>query len=812
MSLKRLIFYSAMIGGWAAFVGWMVSEIILFRRTVPEGVWGFLVIMLTCALVGGCVAGGLTLLSGVASGSLAGQWTRFVPGFLGGLLGGGVGGMLGNALTLVLRPWIFLLVGWILMGLAIGAVEGIYDKSSRKLRNGLIGGGVGGLLGGIVFTLLGASSMADRATGFVVLGLCIGFFIGLAQVVLKEAWLTVEDGFRPGRQLVLSMPETIMGTSEKAALPFIAFGAKGVEPIHVRIVRRDDGTYLLQDNNSRTGTFVNGQQVQGAVVLKNEDVIKLGVNVVRFRETHKHVVGDQPAPAAVEAPRPTATPIANPPTPAIAVAAAPPPGSESDSGAGIAGETGGAASARRAPAQPDRRRTTRCQDAADAAAQRSESSGATRGPEPGACEPGASRRPSPCCDPGVSGLRSGWHGHPEVQQATLPQLRHSLLTAFPWRAPNIHEDASMSKNVLDGLVAGGLAFALLCVIGLDKLLGKRPEAGESPTTFESEPTPVRKKMLRLGVSLTSNPEHDWDKMPKLLDDLGSGYRYVQVPVKELYDPKRFEDIDVLFFTCSPEGNDQAMADNLRKFVSRGGTLYASDWRFKAVELAFPEMVNRKAVGDGNFQDLMADVIDPGLQDALGMKRLPLHFNLEKWKTAAFGGPRAKILIKARYRTQEDDWKEAPLLVKFPFGEGTVIFTSFHNEAQNSAVEQKLLKFLVFSAVTAQIENDIHQTMVKGGFSPQKSNLLSASGKSEMSHVYKSKKAGKVRFMLGFQEGGARLKLTVVSPDGKQTEKEGTSNIVIEQSSSKEGDWHYTVTALSVSAPNFPFTLTVGEQQ
>ena len=69
MSLNRLVFYCAMIGGWAAFVGWLLSEMLLFRRSFPEGFWGFLVVMLAAALVGGCVAGGLTLLGGVASGS-----------------------------------------------------------------------------------------------------------------------------------------------------------------------------------------------------------------------------------------------------------------------------------------------------------------------------------------------------------------------------------------------------------------------------------------------------------------------------------------------------------------------------------------------------------------------------------------------------------------------------------------------------------------------------------------------------------------------------------------------------------------------
>ena len=198
-----------------------------------------------------------------------------------------------------------------MVGLAIGAVEGIYDRSAKKLRNGLIGGGVGGFLGGILFNLLGATSMAERAAGFVILGVCIGCFVGLAQVILKEAWLTVESGFRPGRQLVLSLPEVIMGTSEKASLPFIAFGAKGVEPIHVRIKRRQDGSYLLEDNHSRTGTFVNGKHVQGEIVLQNDDMIQLGVNLVRFREILKHLPeGDEKRRAGATPPAvPAATPV-----------------------------------------------------------------------------------------------------------------------------------------------------------------------------------------------------------------------------------------------------------------------------------------------------------------------------------------------------------------------------------------------------------------------------------------------------------------------------------------------------------------------
>ena len=66
-------------------------------------------------------------------------------------------------------------------------------------------------------------------------------------------------------------------------------------------------------------------------------------------------------------------------------------------------------------------------------------------------------------------------------------------------------------------------------------------------------------------------------------------------------------------------------------------------------------------------------------------------------------------------------------MQFPFGEGNVIFTSFHNETQNSQTELELLRYLVFTAVNAQLDTGVQQKMIRGGFSPVERNLLSASG-------------------------------------------------------------------------------------
>jgi hypothetical protein len=260
---------------------------------------------------------------------------------VGGGLGGIAGGLIGNVLYEHGLPRA---IGWLIMGLGIGVVEGVYEKSGRKLRNGLLGGGLGGFCGGVLFDPIvnwtaTASGMSSRATAFVVLGMCIGGAVSLAQVVLKDAWLTVVDGYRTGRQLSLTQPITVLGRSDQLALPFLGPMNKDVDAEHLRIIHGPDGKYLLEDNHSKLGTRLNSQPVRGPAPLKDGDVIRLGANLVRFNERRRkpgraEQAGTSrwaqypsqtpplPPPAATLAPPPPAVPTVAPPVAPIIV---PPP-------------------------------------------------------------------------------------------------------------------------------------------------------------------------------------------------------------------------------------------------------------------------------------------------------------------------------------------------------------------------------------------------------------------------------------------------------------------------------------------------------
>lgn len=408
---------------------------------------------------------------------------------------------------------------------------------------------------------------------------------------------------------------------------------------------------------------------------------------------------------------------------------------------------------------------------------------------------------------------------------------------------NLFENTIMSTRITfkDYLVGIALVLALVAVYGLDQRASSKEgprAAGESEvvlkeTTVE-EPAPAAPaKLLRIGVT-----PPQYDDMGSLLDTLGEGYQYRTVALEDLVRPKSLDDYDILFLTCgavprswlgekvdrdvgeSSRGLEtfnvnpkvfSKIHDTLRRFVQRGGTLYASDWRFGLIHEAFPEFIDISRVDTGAVQTVKANVVDSGLQKLIGSE-IELRFDMPGWYPAAFREDEVTTYLEGRYRTESGEEADSPLLVKFGVKDGTVIFTSFHNEKQNSELETKLLRYLVFAAVTAQTESKVAKTMIAGGFSPASKNLLSASANSpSVTQTYHCKKPGPTQFVLGFENQGARLRLSVVGPGGEKFEKEGTSTITVDVPNAAAGEWSYTITAIKVPYPNFPFTLVIGQK-
>jgi hypothetical protein len=301
MSFRLFVYYCAVCGAWAAFVGWGLG------RLLTSDDWGAYPRVIVRGLsLGLLLAFGVGLVDALFSSRRVS--TIVVRGLLVALIGlvsGLLGAAVGQALFSLIESEVARGFGWVLTGLLIGASVGAFDVLTRLMRkegaggavrkvlNGVIGGGIGGLIGAVCYTLLGMglgwlfkrdNLLSSSAWGMVVLGACIGLFIGLAQVILKEAWVRVESGFRPGRELILSKDVTTIGRAESCDVGL--FGGQGVEKVHARILL-NGRRYVLADENTPGGTYVNEEKVAGPRELHNGDAIRVGNCVLRFGERQK---------------------------------------------------------------------------------------------------------------------------------------------------------------------------------------------------------------------------------------------------------------------------------------------------------------------------------------------------------------------------------------------------------------------------------------------------------------------------------------------------------------------------------------------
>jgi hypothetical protein len=303
MSFKLFIYYCALCGGWAAFIGWALGRALSGKAGLGSDIVQGLFLGIAVAMALG-VTDAVHNFTGHRYGQIVAR------ALFGGLIGG-ISGLLGAALGSALYDatgnGLFQIVGWALVGLLVGASVGLYDfvdrlragegsgGAIRKVMNGIIGGSLGGVVGGVLFVILsaGISKVIDRpsdillsggAMGFVALGACIGLFIGLAQVILKEAWIRVETGRRAGRDMILVKEETSIGRAEACDIGL--FGDNAIERMHARIVLRNS-RYFIADAGTPSGTYLNERRVDQPAALKSGDAIRVGSSVLRFGERQK---------------------------------------------------------------------------------------------------------------------------------------------------------------------------------------------------------------------------------------------------------------------------------------------------------------------------------------------------------------------------------------------------------------------------------------------------------------------------------------------------------------------------------------------
>lgn len=292
----------------------------------------------------------------------------------------------------------------------------------------------------------------------------------------------------------------------------------------------------------------------------------------------------------------------------------------------------------------------------------------------------------------------------------------------------------------------------------------------------------------------------FDNIGKVLEEMEYGFN--SIDENTLTDSKVLAGYDVVFINCSGTcANGAKPASNaLRAYVANGGALYCSDYASDYIVAAFPDMM-KFGGKSGSSGHLTARVVDVGLRAIIGHD-LPLNFDLPGWETINGVAGDAEVYL--------EHGKGHPLLVTFKHGQGEVIYTCFHNQAQHSEKEQKLLKFLVIKPLLARAKSGIEQFVVGKAHGSVENVGVISSGKTSGDYYFDAKKSEDLRFLLNWI-GEAELALSVFRPDGSlvREAKAISPPVEIEEPNAPAGRWRYHVRAVNVPERNFPFILMAG---
>jgi pSer/pThr/pTyr-binding forkhead associated (FHA) protein len=316
---RRELLFKALAGLLGGAIGWIPVEIANHGHSITqqESTWTAITGIVSVALVAGMI-GGMILAAednSLEITSLAKH--RFRLGFIVCLVlalpetycsdlifskilrAGGWGvDHPGSELYLVAGR----LIGWTLMGLMLGVGVGLASLSLRNVFKGALGGLIGGFVGGAGFDFIGSfsqSGLASRLIGFCVIGLAIGFFIGLVHQLTKSAWLAVEAGRLKGRQFRLEGGSVTLGRAEENAVGL--FGDSGVQARHAAIYHQGD-SYTLKNLAVQAGTLVNGNRIE-TVQLHDGDRVKISNYELTFHMRADKRAGESVVPAVMPAAR-----------------------------------------------------------------------------------------------------------------------------------------------------------------------------------------------------------------------------------------------------------------------------------------------------------------------------------------------------------------------------------------------------------------------------------------------------------------------------------------------------------------------------
>ncbi len=198
----------------------------------------------------------------------------------------------------------------------------------------------------------------------------------------------------------------------------------------------------------------------------------------------------------------------------------------------------------------------------------------------------------------------------------------------------------------------------------------------------------------------------------IIDTLGFSADSIQI--SELFDPSTWTAFDLIFLNCGDYGigfgvdftqqQMDAFRANMTNFMQNGGSVYCSDWSIGFLTETCTDTVGyvdidiNNTIYDsedicfelvGQEEEKTANVVDAELSALIG-PTAELNYDLSDWANLYHGsGFSGNILLS-------DAVTGSTLAFSDEVGNGSVVYTTFHNEANLTADMQQILEWYIYN--------------------------------------------------------------------------------------------------------------------
>jgi hypothetical protein len=172
------------------------------------------------------------------------------------------------------------------------------------------------------------------------------------------------------------------------------------------------------------------------------------------------------------------------------------------------------------------------------------------------------------------------------------------------------------------------------------------------------------------------------------------------------------EFDILFIPCGSEADSASstVINNVELYVQEGGVIYGSDWAMNIINGSFPGKIDFLDYDGMSSWSNDSYIVDDALRQYIGKSLIDIEYDLPIWCAIDSVAPDVTTLIRGEVHTYSGTLLNKPLSVRFSYGLGTVIYTTFHNEAQITADIEQVLTYYIESIFGFTLLSDIYSVI------------------------------------------------------------------------------------------------------